>query len=730
MRQLHFCYWTKKPKSLFKESPISAQNLSHAKFLKLRNTLLFTIIFVAFAQVCWGQLYFKSRLSGNWNAFGTSGTWLSCTTEGGIFDFATRSPGSSDFVTILNHQVTLSAAASAKNLTISSSGTISTKTQILTVENVTIDGKVNVNVTGTFNVLNNVSVTLNGLVDVYGKFIVTSNAAIDGNTIIQTGGTFFIGGNMTGIGAVDVSGRFNVIGNATLSGNSIVEGGGSFDVQGNVKLDATDCLILRSAYGVTGSFTFKSKDITSAGNIMVERWMSDTPNWHLYSSPLSGETIHNFLFANRQIPDLLSDPLNPNSVIGVGMRKYIPASDLWSKYLVYGIGLPEGDIEVGRGYSIRTIPDGSPDGYTQPGSIYAHGTLNPNDVTVALKSDGNHWNCIGNPFTSAIKLKPSTLGGTDGLLNPANLSKLDDGEFQAVYVWDTNNITTNNTTPEYIILNNATSINSLQISQGFFVKSNKNNTNSISDTLSFTKSMQSPNSSLSFKDAITEWPSLKIIATNQTLSSSTEIKFVSNTTKGLDPGYDAGMLKANPDFALYSKLLIDNPVDFGLQCLPAQNFDQYVIPIGIDSKAANDITFTAEVVNLPSGCQALLEDRLTKKFTKLDLKDAKYTATIDANTKGIGRFYLHTSDVISVDQPIEKEQFKINAIGKTVYINGEVSETANFFVYSVNGKLLANFKAASLVQNQFDASRFPAGVYILTVDDQNQKKSVKFVIEN
>jgi hypothetical protein len=206
--------------------------------------------------------------------------------------------------------------------------------------------------------------------------------------------------------------------------------------------------------------------------------------------------------------------------------------------------------------------------------------------------------------------------------------------------------------------------------------------------------------------------------------------FVQNTTIGLDPGYDAGMLKANPDFALYSKLLEDNGIDFAIQSLPDQNYDQYVIPIGIDCKVARDITFTAETVNLPSGCQALLEDRLTKRFTRLDLKDAKYTATVSADTKGTGRFFLHTSDVISGDQPIEKEQFKVNTVGKTVYINGEVGDKANFFVYSVNGKLLVNFKAQSLVQNQFDASELPVGVYILTVNDQNQKKSVKFVIEN
>jgi hypothetical protein len=217
---------------------------------------------------------------------------------------------------------------------------------------------------------------------------------------------------------------------------------------------------------------------------------------------------------------------------------------------------------------------------------------------------------------------------------------------------------------------------------------------------------------------------------NQLFSSSTEIKFVTNTTEGLDPGYDAGILKANPNFALYSKLLVDNSEDFALQCLPDQYYDQYVIPIGIDCAVAGDITFTAETVNLPSGCVAILEDRSTSRFTRLDVENAKYTAYVSTDTKGTGRFFLHTSEVINHDPLFEKELFKVYTIGKTIYINGEVSEDAQFFIYSVNGKQLANFSAKSQVENRFDASGFPAGVYILTINDKYQKKSIKFVIEN
>ncbi|MCX6237609.1 MAG: hypothetical protein NTY07_08650 [Bacteroidia bacterium] len=180
----------------------------------------------------------------------------------------------------------------------------------------------------------------------------------------------------------------------------------------------------------------------------------------------------------------------------------------------------------------------------------------------------------------------------------------------------------------------------------------------------------------------------------------------------MDPGYDAGLYIANPDFSVYSKLVEDNAIDYTLQCLPDQDYDQYVIPLGIDYKAGGQITFKAETVNLPSGCQAVLEDRLTKIFIRLDLKGATYTATLDQNTKGTGRFFLHTYDAIGSTQPANNE-LKVRSIAKTIYINGEVSSDARFYLYSVNGKLLANLNAKNQLQNQLDASGY-GGRSILT----------------
>ena len=502
----------------------------------------------------------------------------------------------------------------------------------------------------------------------------------------------------------------NVSNNLTITtGVLTIPPGALLSVINVSNLNSSPSIVLQSNATSSGSFVYNT--FSGPGTVKVERYMSKSDNWHLYSSPISNQSIKNFLLNNPEIPDLLDGSSKP---IGVGMRDYNTPTDQWNPYLVYATSnTAPGSIGGGKGFSIRTYHDAQ-----GTGSIDATGIPNLNTINVTLTRSAattdKGWNCIGNPFTSALNII--------GFLT-ANSTQLEPG-FEAVYVWDTNNIIPGKSSPNYVVLNNASIITNVQIAQGFFVKSKTGG-----GIVTFTKTMQKPSAGLTFKDAEIEWPSLKIIASNQTASSSTEIKFIPNTTKGLDPGYDAGMLKASPDFSLYSRLVEDDGIDFTLQCLPDQDYDQYEIPIGIDCKLGGELTFTAESVNLPAGCQALLEDRTTKSFTRLDLKDAKYSTNVSPGTTGTGRFYLHTSDVVS-SNPIPVEQsFKVYTIGKTVYVNGEVSADAQFALYSVNGQLLANFKAESQVENRLDASGLPSGVYILSVSDKNVKKSVKLIIE-
>jgi len=774
--------WMKKP---YQDSEVNHHQTTPSLFkrtvtniLKIRNSILFTIIFVALGQVCWGQDkvgdYRSKVTSGNWSSVeswetctvaGTPGTW------GGV---PTVAPLGTNNVTILSgHTITLNILIGyVNNITINgtlifsneytlsvngsfyNNGTFDMGSSTVIMNGDVIQTLGGTNVT-TFNNLTIANSTKS--VTATTSFNVNQNMIINANCIFSPDALVVIGHDIQGyqlsvIGTLTVTAStlngqynfqyFSLAGNTEYAGNSLqtvsrqtyntltinnstgcsipynpvtcnslniktgtltITKDGNLQVYNDTYLGSSECLVIKSA-SATKIGTFFYKTFSGIGSVKVERFMSKDDYWHLYCSPVSNQTIHNFLLNNLEIPEL--------SDHSVAMTNYITTSDKWNSYFIYANGNTDNLPELmggGKGFTIRTIHNYNDNGtiIEGTGTIDARGTPNAFPVTATLTTNG--WNCIGNPFTSALDVA-AFLSSNSTLINQS---------FAFLYVWDPNKLGTGLGGYSTISAGN------VPTGQGFFIKSS-----GTSGSASFTETMMKSNTGLTFKSAESEFPLIRISVSNKNLKSSTEVNFIANTTKGLDPGYDAGMFKTNPDFALYSNLLEDNGVDFQTQCLPNQNYDQYVIPIGIDFKAGGDITFTAETINLPSGCQALLEDRLTKRFTRLDLKDSQYTATVSAETKGTGRFFLHTSDVISSVQAIEKEPFKVNTVGTTVYINGEVSEKANFVVYSMNGKQLVNFKAESQVQNQFDASGFPAGVYILTCDDQNQKKSTKFVIEN
>lgn len=496
-----------------------------------------------------------------------------------------------------------------------------------------------------------------------------------------------------------------------VEGSLIIEASKQLEVTGNTEISSPFAITIKS--NATGSGAMMSGSFTNtSGSMKIERFMSLTNNLHLFSSPLV-QTLNDFIKNNPEIPDLYD---SNNIKIGVGMRDYSTSGDIWNSYMVYKAlpKSPTGNIVLGKGYSVRTIQDGAT---ANAGMIVSIGLPDPdNTITYPLDLTGKRWNFMGNPFTCALSVS-AFLSENGGALEDS---------YSSVYLWDTNGLL--GAQGQYVPINNASTASSIQLGQGFFVKAKTAGTG----TISYTPAMRTFDATQSFKSAQAEYPTIKLLVKNNTLSvsSTTQFKFISNTTKGLDPGYDAGLLKSIPEFAIYSKLEEDNGVDFMLQCLPDNNYDQNLIPIGIDCAAGGELTFTAETINLPSGCKAILEDKQNRTFTSLDQPGASYTATVAANTLGTGRFYLHTADIVSAVEPLENQKYKITTIDHTLYINGEVSNTAQFAIYSINGKLLANFKAEDLQQNHYDASGLPAGVYIVRINDKNSQESTKFVLGN
>ncbi len=258
---------------------------------------------------------------------------------------------------------------------------------------------------------------------------------------------------------------------------------------------------------------------------------------------------------------------------------------------------------------------------------------------------------------------------------------------------------------------------------GFFYKS------SCSGNITFKQTMQVHKPGTSFKSAATSLSNIILKASLGDIVTSTKIKFNEEMSLGLDPGYDAGILRSGNGFDIYSRLVNDNGVDFAIQTLPGKSTDNYIIPIGVDTKNGGDITFSAQALSLPSTYEITLEDKLTKTQTNLTNSTDQYVASLDAGSKGIGRFYLHVGSSVQtgIDREIA-EDITIYQANQNLYIKGTVDKDAQFTVYNIDGRLIHRFNAASQNLNKINISGYSSGVYVLSIHSQNQHRSLKFVI--
>src|ERR1035437_8537187 len=292
---------------------------------------------------------------------------------------------------------------------------------------------------------------------------------------------------------------------------------------------------------------------------------------------------------------------------------------------------------------------------------------------VWLWKGGPGWEWIGDPYTSAINMNDAANASYNFLkTNAIDYTNLDPS-YACMYLWD-------DATLSYKILGNGSygtrdlGHNVLQTGQGFFVKAAFDGV-----VVQFTNNMQVHQTATPFRApaVTTSWPGITLTTTSAATSSAAIITFNRNMTKGLDPTYDAGLLRGTNGLSLYTRLLEDNGVYFAIQCLP-ESYDNLVIPVGVDSKDGGEITFSAETIELPKNCKVIIEDKTTNTFTSL-AEGETYKTTVLAGTSAVGRFYIHTG------------------LNTTIGTSGLTAETSSLKAYITNDAIIIEGDRKSVV---------------------------------
>ena len=495
------------------------------------------------------------------------------------------------------------------------------------------------------------------------------------------------GGGSVPTSATDVtipSGKTAVIAAGTSAdcNNITVNAGGSLTIQSSSATNAGSLIVAG----------------TASGNVSFESYLAETAKWHVVAAPVTDQNIWNFA------------TLAGNSIAeNAGKRattEYNEGTNTWNTN--YPTADTEGSFSPGTGYTVLR---------STPGVVTYTGAINTSDISKPLTRDLYGWNALGNPYTSAINATISA-HATNNLIT-ANTDNFDPS-FAALYVWDA-------ATNTYVTINNAGTgtlvQNHIQAGQGFFIRAKDNS----GLTFSITEAMQTPQPTVPLKSADESWPVVQLTATGNSKQSSTVVTFNRNMTTGLDITYDAGMFKADKNFALYTRLVDDNGVDFAIQALPDNRFNDLVIPLSIDVPVGTEIIFSAMAMNLPAEAAVYLEDRANKTMTQLDVTNAKYTVAINEQTKGAGNFYLHTSSATTAISELENN-LKVYTRNRSIFINGNINASDVISVFGIDGKIHYRKNAEKTGLLRIDTAKMPAGVYLISIEQKAGRITQKVVI--
>lgn len=472
---------------------------------------------------------------------------------------------------------------------------------------------------------------------------------------------------------------------------------------GNVEVIAGGSLTAES--DATSSSSFLAKDGIITGNITYKRHVNNT-NWHLVSPPTGTQDIDTF------VKDVANGINGPSANGNYAVAYYNNANDGGDQWVYHNLSPDAVNEEIltnfvnGQGYSM---------GRTSPGTYTFTGAMAFTNVDHTIGGGLLDWTCVGNPYPSFLPANDETssvLQENEGILHDEHL---------ALYLWDGLTVT-------YVAVNLATPGVQLAPGQAFMVKSKSDN-----ETFTFNEELQSIQVGVSdnFQRTATT-PSVLVNLSNGSDTSTTELKYFSNTTSGLDIGWDAGAFRVGtpPSLSIDTHLVSDSQgTDFMLQCLSDSNYED-IVPLSVRASAGEEITFDAVASSLPLDMNVYLEDKINNTIQKIN--DASYTVTLTDAVNGIGNFYLHTSrTALSIDDTNVLNTVNLyKTSNSNLRITGLQEEgKASVKMYSLTGQEVLEHSFTMQRVNDVTLPSLKTGVYLVQVVSEDGKYTKKLIIE-
>ena len=472
--------------------------------------------------------------------------------------------------------------------------------------------------------------------------------------------------------------------------NLTISSGESLTINGVNSLTVSGLLTISGSLNMNSASSLLVKGFSS-GSITYNRTLGTT-NWYLVSSPLVGQGEDDFASASG-----LASGTGNNR----GLSKYNTLDNTWSFY--QDGASTSNTLTSGIGYSVKLAASGD---------VSFTGTILTTDVTpITLTTTGNGFNLVGNPYPSYVNSANVLSTSTSSLLT------------ETLWVWDQ---ATNAGAGGYLTKVTADNFQ-LAPGQGFFVQSD-----GAAGTLAINEAFQSHQGTDTFLRSTTR-PEVHLNLTDGTNEMLAKLYYISGTTTGFDNGFDGPMFGGTSNsFAIYTHAVANGVGrDLAIQSLPNNNYENMVIPLGVNADTGAEITISAKALNLPAGNNVYLEDKENNSFTRLDGVNAKYSTTLTTKLEGIGRFFLHTSsNVLSTDDQILSENVSMYASStNNLRIVGIQQGTAKIRFYSILGKQVHADSFLAKGVNDITIPKLSPGLYIVQLETEQRKLNRKIIIE-
>jgi hypothetical protein len=185
-------------------------------------------------------------------------------------------------------------------------------------------------------------------------------------------------------------------------------------------------------------------------------------------------------------------------------------------------------------------------------------------------------------------------------------------------------------------------------------------------------------------------------------------------------------------FAFFTHLVSDSEgVDYDIQSLPVDNYENMIIPIGINAIFGTDIMIDASITDFPQGINVYLEDQEDNSFTLLN-SDSNFTTTLESDLNGIGRFYLHTtSESLSTsDDVLNNNNISIYISSKeNLRIVGVQNGTANINIYNILAKEVLSTSFEGTGVNDINLPSLAEGIYVVRLSTDKEIINKKVIIQ-